>query len=41
MQGNYSDLLVILSSVYSELRGDSSAVQQDDSAQVPYRCSSC
>lgn len=41
MQGNYSDLLVILSSVYSELRGDSSAVQQDDSAQVPYRCSRC
>ncbi|KAL4855568.1 Vacuolar transporter chaperone 4 [Chlorella vulgaris] len=33
VQGNYSDLLVILSSVYSELRGDSSAVQQDDSAQ--------
>lgn len=34
VQGNYSDLLVQLSNVYSKLRGDTSGVQNDDSAQV-------
>ena len=34
VQGNYSDLLVSLSNVYSKLRGDTSGVQNDDSAQV-------
>ncbi|EFN52611.1 hypothetical protein CHLNCDRAFT_58814 [Chlorella variabilis] len=33
VQGNYSDLLVVLSSVYSDLRGDASAAQADDSSQ--------
>jgi len=33
VQGNYSDLLVQLSNVYSKLRGDTSGVQNDDSAQ--------
>ncbi|KAK9807603.1 hypothetical protein WJX72_003876 [[Myrmecia] bisecta] len=33
VQGNYSDLLVILSNVYSVLRGDTSGVKNEDSAQ--------
>ena len=34
LQGNYSDLLVQLSNVYSQLRGDTSGVKNEDSAQV-------
>lgn len=34
VQGNYSGLLVQLSSIYSELRGDSSGVKNEDAAQV-------
>lgn len=32
-QGNYSDLLVQLSNIYSQLRGDVSGVKNEDSAQ--------
>ena len=34
VQGNYSGLLVQLSAIYSELRGDSSGVKNEDAAQV-------
>lgn len=34
MQGNYSDLLVSLSNIYSKLRGDSSGEKNEDAAQV-------
>jgi hypothetical protein len=34
VQGNYSDVLVYLSSVYSQLRGDASGKENKDSAQV-------
>ena len=34
MQGNYSDLLVQLSNIYSQLRGDTSGEKNEDSAQV-------
>ena len=34
MQGNHSDLLVQLSNVYSQLRGDTSGVKNEDSAQA-------
>ena len=34
LQGNYSDLLVQLSNVYSTLRGDTSGEKNEDSAQV-------
>jgi SPX domain protein involved in polyphosphate accumulation len=34
VQGNYSDLLVALSNVYSKLRGDTSGLKNDDAAQV-------
>ncbi len=33
-QGNYSDLLVSLSQIYSKLRGDSSGEKNEDAAQV-------
>ncbi|CAL8471696.1 g11238 [Coccomyxa elongata] len=33
VQGNYSDLLVQLSNIYSQLRGDVSGVKNEDSAQ--------
>lgn len=33
MQGNYSDVLVHLSNIYSDLRGDTSGVKNEDSAQ--------
>jgi hypothetical protein len=33
VQGNYSDLLVQLSNIYSQLRGDKSGVKNEDSAQ--------
>lgn len=33
MQGNYSDLLVQLSNIYSQLRGDKSGIKNEDSAQ--------
>jgi hypothetical protein len=33
-QGNYSDVLVYLSSVYSQLRGDAVGKKNDDAAQV-------
>ena len=33
LQGNYSDLLVQLSAVYSQLRGDVSGTKNEDSAQ--------
>ena len=33
VQGNYSGLLVQLSSVYSALRGDASGVKNEDSSQ--------
>ena len=36
LQGNYSDLLVQLSHVYSQLRGDTSGVKNEDSAQVSF-----
>ena len=32
-QGNYSDLLVQLSNIYSQLRGDTSGQKNEDSAQ--------
>ena len=32
-QGSYSDLLVVLSNIYSTLRGDASGVKNEDSAQ--------
>lgn len=32
-QGNYSDVLVTLSNIYSRLRGDTSGVKNEDSAQ--------
>lgn len=32
-QGNYSDLLVQLSNIYSQLRGDVSGVKNEDSSQ--------
>lgn len=44
VQGNYSDLLVSLSGVYSRLRGDTSGKKNEDAAQVcergvlRYRC---
>ena len=41
VQGNYSGLLVQLSSIYSELRGDSSGVKNEDSAQVCLVCVLC
>ena len=36
MQGNYSDLLVVLSGVYSQLRGDEKAAEaeKEESSQV-------
>jgi hypothetical protein len=34
LQGNYSGLLVQLSAIHSELRGDASGVKNEDSAQV-------
>jgi hypothetical protein len=34
LQGNYSDLLVSLSNVYSKLRGDASGQKNEDAAQV-------
>lgn len=34
LQGNYSDLLVALSTVYSDLRGDAPAGQADEAAEV-------
>lgn len=34
LQGNYSDLLVSLSTVYSKLRGDTSGTKNEDAAQV-------
>ncbi|KAL3141644.1 hypothetical protein ABBQ32_004873 [Trebouxia sp. C0010 RCD-2024] len=33
VQGNYSDVLVHLSNIYSDLRGDTSGVKNEDSAQ--------
>ena len=33
LQGNYSDVLVTLSNIYSRLRGDTSGVKNEDSAQ--------
>ena len=33
LQGNYSDVLVHLSNIYSDLRGDTSGVKNEDSAQ--------
>ena len=33
MQGSYSDLLVYLSNVYSEIRGDQAGQKNEDSAQ--------
>jgi len=33
LQGNYSDVLVHLSNIYSDLRGDTSSVKNEDSAQ--------
>lgn len=33
VQGNYSDVLVTLSNIYSRLRGDTSGVKNEDSAQ--------
>lgn len=33
VQGNYSDLLVQLSNIYSQLRGDTSGQKNEDSAQ--------
>lgn len=33
VQGNYSDVLVLLSNIYSDLRGDTSGVKNEDSAQ--------
>ena len=38
LQGNYSDLLVQLSHVYSQLRGDTSGIKNEDSAQVRNFC---
>lgn len=32
-QGNFSDFLVMLSNIYSKLRGDVSGVKNEDSAQ--------
>lgn len=40
-QGNYSDVLVYLSSVYSQLRGDASGKKNDDAAQVGVLVSEC
>lgn len=34
MQGTYSDVLVQLSNVYSQLRGDSTGQKNEDAAQV-------
>lgn len=34
VQGTYSDVLVQLSNVYSQLRGDASGQKNEDSAQV-------
>jgi hypothetical protein len=34
VQGNYSDLLVQLSNVYSKIRGDTSGQKNEDMAQV-------
>jgi len=34
VQGNYSHIIVQLSSVYSKLRGDESGIRNDDSAQA-------
>jgi hypothetical protein len=36
--GNYSDLLVKLSNVYSKLRGDVAAKKNEDAAQVSLCC---
>lgn len=36
VQGNYSDMLVQLSAIYSNLRGDASGVKNEDSAQVGF-----
>ena len=38
MQGNYSDLLVVLSGVYSQLRGDEKAAEaeKEESSQVTH-----
>ena len=33
LQGNFSDFLVMLSNIYSKLRGDVSGVKNEDSAQ--------
>jgi hypothetical protein len=41
VQGNYSDLLVQLSNVYSQLRGDTSGQKNEDSAQVRVRACVC
>ena len=34
LQGTTSDILVILSNIHSELRGDTSGVKNEDAAQV-------
>jgi len=34
VQGTSSDILVILSNIHSQLRGDTSGVKNEDSAQV-------
>lgn len=34
LQGNYSDLLVSLSGIYSKLRGDTTGEKNEDAAQV-------
>ncbi len=36
LQGNYSDLLVQLSNIYSQLRGDVSGVKNEDSSQAGF-----
>ena len=36
LQGNYSDLLVQLSNIYSQLRGDVSGVKNEDSSQAAF-----
>jgi hypothetical protein len=40
-QGNYSDLLVSLSTVHSKLRGDASGQKNEDAAQVCVRMRAC
>lgn len=40
-QGNYSDLLVLLSACFSQLRGDQLAGKQESSAQVRHHAQAC